>query len=592
MRVSSLIAAALLAGCASELPPRGQVVLAVDTDAPLADPPLFDRVLVEIFPPVEANPCEGCSRELPIDVAKVRAGRFSFGFAPRPRVLGYTARFHAEDVGKPRGTLASPLVFDKGEPLASAEGTWPPARPADCGGPPPGGAACVAGGAFFMGDPRVSVTDAAVAGAKEHLVVLSPYFLDEHEVTVAALRASGLAWIDSRGRGLDPVDDLRDDVGGRCDYSVASGPWDERPVDCVSWQLAQAYCRSKGGDLPTEAQLERVATARGTSLAPWGDRDPPCEEAAVSRGVSKEQGGCSAADPLALGARVIPERPGSGGRDRVGAFVDLGANLAEWARDAFEGDDGPCWSAALLFDPVCNGDPSAHSTKGGDLLRVPVDFAPARRGRPTRDRSSSYPEEREPLAQEAPGLRVERLARRPEPARNAHAMHAVREPDLLDREPLDVHQAEHVALARRQCPERVVERLLERRAVPPADLGERGIVVGRERGDGGVPLVAALGALGPERRVDDHRAHERAERPLALVRGDRRRFAVLADEELLSHDLPDLLRGCRVDAEPRERAPEVGVAAPLDLRDRARIARGARARDVEIVAHLGQGYHC
>ena len=425
MRVPVALTALVLAACSSELPPQGQVVLYLDTDAPLVDPPLFDRILVEISAPGETTPCNGCSRELPIDVPKMHDRAFSFGFAARPRVVGYVARlrmfrsagrgtprpestielvgylpavgedgivsltatFRTDDIGTPRGTFAAPIIFDGGAPIASAEGTWAHARSVPCAGTAPAGTACVAGGPFFMGDPRVTVVDPSTGGAKEHLVVLAPYFLDQHEVTVSEMRASGLAMVDSRGKGLDPVDDQKDDFTGRCDYTVAAGPWEDRPVDCVSWQLARAYCQKKGGDLPTEAQLERVASLRGQSLAPWGDRDPACDEGGVFRGIT-----CGVTDPLAVSSRVIPDRPGTGRTDRVDTIVDLAANLAEWAKDDYAGDTAPCWSSALLFDPFCQADPKVHSIKGGDLVSHPIDFVQSRRAHSAEDRGFTYPE--------------------------------------------------------------------------------------------------------------------------------------------------------------------------------------------------------
>jgi len=445
MRVSRTLTLALgaalaLGACGDDtLPPQGQVVLVLDADAPLARPakstsptPLFDRVLIDIFPPDKPTPCDGCSREIPIDVEKVRSLRFSFGWVPPPRVIGYKARlrlfrfagrgtprptstielvgylpavaeegittltatFHAEDVGKPRGTLTAPIVFDNGVPAASAEGTWPGARVVDCTGRAPPTAVCIPGGAFFMGDPRVSVTEEFMGGAAEHLVVLSPFFLDAKEVTVEALRASGLAEINSRGLALDPRDDTRDDLGGVCDYTSSAGAWEDRPVNCVSWQLARKFCQTRGGDLPTEAQTEFVASVRGTSLAPWGNREPTCKEAVIKKSIAIGEGGCDP-DPLVVGARILPERAGSGSLDRVaqpsGVVLDLGANLSEWTRDAFAQDGDACWSGLLLRDPVCDP-PGAkrRSCKGSDLERTPVDYMPVRRACSAQDTRDQY----------------------------------------------------------------------------------------------------------------------------------------------------------------------------------------------------------
>lgn len=422
MRVScTIIALALTASCGdTSLPPRGQVVLVMDTDAPLESPPLFDRVKIDIFPPGEDTPCAGCSREVPVDVVKVRSGRFSFGFVPRPRELGWrvrlrmfrtagrggprpgstielvgffpavaeegivhlTATFRTEDLGVPRGTLASPIVFDRGVPSASLEGTWPGARPRPCKRPAPEGAVCVTGGPTWLGDPRVNADGESIGGAREHIAVLSAFHLDAHEVTVAEMRASGLAVLDSRGRALDPQDDASDPLGS-CDYTTAPGPWEDRPVNCVSRDLARRFCQARGGDLPTEAQLEMVASLRGTSLTPWRSLDATCGEAAVILDVPRSAGGCG--EERGLGGRILPAPPGSGSLDRVafesGEIVDLGANLSEWVLDDFAPDESDCWRPAILADPRCETAAPVPSVRGGHGAEMPLRPAQQRTSR-------------------------------------------------------------------------------------------------------------------------------------------------------------------------------------------------------------------
>ena len=83
-----------------ELPPEGQVVLYVTTDAVLPAPPsetngtagLFDRLSIEIFPPGESTPCAGCARQFSIDSRSVDEGRTSMGYVPRPGTSGTRAR--------------------------------------------------------------------------------------------------------------------------------------------------------------------------------------------------------------------------------------------------------------------------------------------------------------------------------------------------------------------------------------------------------------------------------------------------------------------------------------------------------------------
>ena len=63
--VGALLSSAL--GCTEDLPPEGQLLLTVVTDAPLppptgfgdGPPALFDRLRFDIVPPGRSEPCDG-----------------------------------------------------------------------------------------------------------------------------------------------------------------------------------------------------------------------------------------------------------------------------------------------------------------------------------------------------------------------------------------------------------------------------------------------------------------------------------------------------------------------------------------------------
>ncbi len=105
-------------------------------------------------------------------------------------------------------------------------------------------------------------------------VTLSAYRIDRTEVTIAAFEAfmagpvaerdhwseAGWAWHQAHPQGAGA--DLR-----AADRSA------DHPVVAVTWFEADAYCRSVGGHLPTEAQWEHAACGGGDQRYAWGDSE-------------------------------------------------------------------------------------------------------------------------------------------------------------------------------------------------------------------------------------------------------------------------------------------------------------------------------
>ena len=397
--------ALVIASCSvlepAPLPPEGQVVLGVATDAwlprgsdapyePITRNALFERMRIELFAPGETEPCRECYRDFGAEHVVFNDGRATVGFVPRPGVSGYRARvrlYHAgatessaepqpsstleavvslppvgpdgivdvhvvlltDDILTPRGTLASPVPASAGPPPKGLAGTWHADVSSACSSPAREGEACVPGGAFWFGDLSLSVP-------YERLVAVSPFFIDKHEATVADVRASGLA---SGGGTLDKGDPAIQGTDPTkfnlyCTYTTRPGKNEELPANCVSLELARRFCEARGGTLPSEAQFEFVAGARRDATFPWGDVNAGCEDAVFSRSYDgtkpPEWRKCAA-----LG--VGPAKPGSGRLDRVslpdGEIVDLAGNLAEWTRDTNQDADEPCHHDNPVVDPVC-----------------------------------------------------------------------------------------------------------------------------------------------------------------------------------------------------------------------------------------------
>ncbi len=161
----------------------------------------------------------------------------------------------------------------------------------------------------------------------EHTVTLSTYRIDRDPVTVdryARFVAQHPEW--SRARVQANNDQyLRDWENG----APPAGK-QNHPVTYVTWAAAQSYCLAAGGRLPTEAEWEYAARARGANEFPWGDEAPDSSRANYrASGI----GGTTPVDryqPNALGLH------------------DMAGNVWQWMFDAWR----PEYSAIVQADPA------------------------------------------------------------------------------------------------------------------------------------------------------------------------------------------------------------------------------------------------
>lgn len=416
-----------LASCQNELPPAGQFVVFVDTDAVVREPrgtkpdslalaPLVDRARFEIAS--DGRPVPNSARDVAVDAAMLREKRLSFGVVAPPGARAVTVRirlFRADRVAgaEPEagvtldttvalptapeegivelnvlsktddiGLRVGPVAPASGRPGASAVGTWRGGKRVECGEGARPGETCIPGAAFFFGNPEFRGRSPIADIYDERLVWISQFFLDSSEVTVGKFRAR---WPELMGKGA--AEPTRRGQDAFCTWTQApDGDNENRALNCVTWGAALAYCESLGKTLPTEAQLELVQSGLGEEWSfPWGNDEPGCTGTVW---------GCAGIDTATLDAirrgadecRVArggpgPLVPGQGQIDKLGSGIlknaggeevqDLGGNVSEWVRDVWARPTDPYWSPVRpMVDPMNTQqnpiDGDAHAVRGGD----------------------------------------------------------------------------------------------------------------------------------------------------------------------------------------------------------------------------------
>jgi formylglycine-generating enzyme required for sulfatase activity len=249
----------------------------------------------------------------------------------------------------------------------SRVGTAALARESPCQGAP-AGAICIPGGFSLIGDERITGFDSVSRDAVPmRPVAVSPFAMDVFEVTVGELRqAWPLAGVE------EPAKPTAGTATAHCTWLGADDDTnDAMALSCVSTRTAAAFCASRGGALPTEAQWEHAARGRGLgSDYPWGNATPSCCIASHGR-FSPKPGA-----PPFCGQEESPEPPGSHppsvGCDGLGdlsrdGVADLGGGLSELVRDAAVDYDASCWRYpnGVPRDPVCDAPEAARIQRGG-----------------------------------------------------------------------------------------------------------------------------------------------------------------------------------------------------------------------------------
>jgi formylglycine-generating enzyme required for sulfatase activity len=202
------------------------------------------------------------------------------------------------------------------------------------------------------------------------------FWLDRFEVTIGRFREfvnaypgnkpaanagahpliPGSAWQSMWDANL-PSDQPAYKMALKCDpglsvWTDTPGDIETKPMNCLSWYDAFAFCLWDGGRLPTEAEWNYAAAAGSDQLPyPWGMKMPDPSYAAFDcRGDGKKE--CKLGDILAVGSRSM-KGDGKWGQ------ADLAGNVFEWTLDNYDTYAIPCENCAN----VAPG--SARTIRGG-----------------------------------------------------------------------------------------------------------------------------------------------------------------------------------------------------------------------------------
>ena len=227
-----------------------------------------------------------------------------------------------------------PPVINVVTPVASTPAPLAIAEPPAC----QKGMNRIPAGNFFMGSDDKDDLDFE---RPAHKVSVTEFCIDEFEVTTEAYKAAsdeGSAkragstndWVDISAadhKAFDPLCNIRaPEVRAR------------HPINCVTWEMADVFCKAKKKRLPTEAEWEYAARGPDGRKFPWGDALPSasflnaCGKECVAWGKKNHQEE-SAMYPDDDGfATTAPVGSFPAGKSRYGV-QDVVGNVWEWVSD-------------------------------------------------------------------------------------------------------------------------------------------------------------------------------------------------------------------------------------------------------------------
>lgn len=179
----------------------------------------------------------------------------------------------------------------------------------------------VRGGRFTMGRDTGEINERPA-----HTVDVAAFAMDRTEVSASEFAE----FLNAAGNPDDAyftADEyatvvLAPPPGERAAARFLARPGYERlPANNVSWKGADAYCRWRGGSLPTEAQWEKAARGTDKRRFPWGTDDPEAGLAQFEQVWQQKQFNV-----------LVPVDGFPGGASPYG-MLNMAGNVLEWVDD-------------------------------------------------------------------------------------------------------------------------------------------------------------------------------------------------------------------------------------------------------------------
>lgn len=223
------------------------------------------------------------------------------------------------------------------------------------------GMVCIPGGLFFMGSALAPVPskDVRAVSYPQRLVAIRSFFMDQYEVTVGEFKAARTSEVDCAQKVPEAFCRDESDPNSKalhCTFSPLSSEFDDLPINCVSWEAAQAHCAASGKRLPTEVEWEYAATnGMKETRHPWGNEPPQCDSAHVARGIDnwKDNIDCRTLETV---DGPVPPTDSNADETVIHERSDLtvyglAGNVSEWTKNRFSAyspepkdvEDPRCW---------------------------------------------------------------------------------------------------------------------------------------------------------------------------------------------------------------------------------------------------------